>query len=165
MERRRFRIALSVAFVLTIGWISLGAQAQFASFTGTVLGSDGNPVPGVEVVATNEATQVAYTAKSNDQGLYTIATLPIGTYVIRANSQKLQAVRDESNQAGDRPDRACRYPAAGGRDREGRSHRHHPHPADPERQSSARSSRRRRSSACRSTGATSRSCRCCCPAS
>ena len=55
MKRRRFRIALPVAFVITIGWISLGAQAQFASFTGTVLGSDGNPVPGVEVVATNEA--------------------------------------------------------------------------------------------------------------
>ena len=88
MERRRFRIALPIAFVMTIGWISLGAQAQFASFTGTVLGSDGNPVSGVEVVATNEATQVPYTARSNDQGLYTIAALPIGTYVVRVNAQK-----------------------------------------------------------------------------
>jgi hypothetical protein len=86
MKRPRFRIALAVTFVVTIGWISLGAQAHFASFTGTVLGSDGNPVVDAEVVATNEATQVAYTARSNDQGLYTIAALPIGTYVVRVSA-------------------------------------------------------------------------------
>ena len=52
-------------------------------------------VPNVEVVATNQATQVAYTASSNDQGLYTITALPIGTYIVRADGAELPAVRDE----------------------------------------------------------------------
>ena len=64
--------ALVVACAIAAGWVSLHAQTHFASFTGTVTSRDGNPVPNVEVVATNVATQVAYTARSNDEGLYTI---------------------------------------------------------------------------------------------
>src|SRR5262249_19546414 len=67
------------------------AQTHLASFTGTVTSKDGNPVAKVEVVATNQATQVSYTAHSNDQGIYTISALPIGTYKIRATAQAFQA--------------------------------------------------------------------------
>ena len=67
------------------------AQIQFASFTGTVSSRDGNPVPDVEVVATNEATQVAFRARSNDRGLYTISALPTGTYRIRAQAPRFRA--------------------------------------------------------------------------
>jgi hypothetical protein len=57
----------------------------------------------VEVVATNVATDVKYTAKSNEGGLYTISALPIGTYKIRAQAQGFQAyetnpIRLESGQ-------------------------------------------------------------------
>ncbi len=60
-------------------------------------------VPNVEVVATNVATQVKYTAKSNNNGLYTISALPIGTYKVRAEAQSFQAyetnpIRLESGQ-------------------------------------------------------------------
>jgi Carboxypeptidase regulatory-like domain len=104
METRSFRTALLLLFVISLGEIPLGAQAHFASFTGTITSSDGLSVPDVEVVATNEATQVKYTAKSNDQGLYTISALPIGTYVVRATAAQFRpfqtnAIRLESGQS------------------------------------------------------------------
>jgi len=46
--------------------------------------------------ATNVATQVAYPARSNGEGLYTISALPIGTYTIRAQVQGFQSY--ETNQ-------------------------------------------------------------------
>ena len=81
----------------------LFAQTQLASFTGTVTSKDGNPLSKVEVVATNQATQVAYTGRSNDAGLYTISALPIGTYKVRASAQSFRAfetnpIRLESGQ-------------------------------------------------------------------
>ena len=80
-------MAVFVSFAIAGAWVSLGAQTHFASVTGTVTSSDGVSVPKVEVVATNQDTQVAYTATSNDQGLYTITALPIGTYVVKATAQ------------------------------------------------------------------------------
>ncbi len=62
------------------------AQTPFASVSGTVTGHDGNPLPGVAVIATHVATRVAYSALSNEIGLYTIAALPIGRYTIRATA-------------------------------------------------------------------------------
>ncbi len=84
------RAGAVLAFVVLGGWVSLVAQTQFASFTGTISSKDGNPVPNVEVAATNVATQVTYTARSNDVGLYTISALPIGTYKLRAQAQGFQ---------------------------------------------------------------------------
>jgi Carboxypeptidase regulatory-like domain len=85
MKNRWMAVLVTCAFAA--GWVSLHAQTHFASVTGTVTSSDGVTVPNVEVVATNQDTQVAYTATSNDQGLYTITALPIGTYVVKATAQ------------------------------------------------------------------------------
>jgi Carboxypeptidase regulatory-like domain/TonB dependent receptor len=93
MKPRSFRAASALSFLISLIWIgsaSLGAQTHFASVTGTITGSDGLSIPDVEVVATNEATQVKYTAKSNDQGLYTISALPLGTYVVRAQAPQFR---------------------------------------------------------------------------
>jgi hypothetical protein len=84
------RVEAALLFLVLLGGVSLGAQTHFASFTGTIGGTDGRPVPNVEVVATNVATQVTYTARSNDQGLYTISALPIGAYKVRAQAQGFQ---------------------------------------------------------------------------
>ena len=85
-----FRLGAALLLMGIAGGVSLGAQTHFASFTGTISGADGRPVPNVEVVATNIATQVTYTARSNDQGLYTISALPIGSYRLRAQAQGFQ---------------------------------------------------------------------------
>src|SRR3990170_1098774 len=103
MKTRSFLTAFALSFLISAGSVSVGAQAHFASFTGTITSIDGLSVPNVEVVATNEATQVKYTAKSNDQGLYTISALPLGTYVVRAQAPQFRpfqtnAIRLESGQ-------------------------------------------------------------------
>ena len=103
MERRWFPTAVLVSCAIAAGWVSLHAQTHFASVTGTVSSSDGVTVPNVEVIATNQDTQVAYTATSNDQGLYTITALPIGTYVVKATAQTFRpfetnAIKLESGQ-------------------------------------------------------------------
>ena len=94
---------LGLSCVLLFGSTAMAwAQTHFASFTGATVSTDGVPVPGVEVVATNAATQVTYTAVSNSEGLYTISALPIGTYKIRAQAQGFQAskpTRSGSNRA------------------------------------------------------------------
>ena len=84
------RAGTVLSFVVLASWVPVIAQTQFASFTGTISSKDGNPVPNVEVVATNVATQVTYAARSNDAGIYTISALPIGTYKIRAQAQGFQ---------------------------------------------------------------------------
>jgi hypothetical protein len=86
MRRRWLWTTLSLPFLVLLTTGPALAQTQFASFTGTVSSRDGNPLPDVEVVATNQATQVQYRARSNDQGLYTISALPIGTYRVRAQA-------------------------------------------------------------------------------
>lgn len=86
MMRRCFRWVF-IAFLLVPCPVSLFAQTHFATFTGTVTSTDGSSVPDAEVVATNTATQVTYTGRSNMDGLYTISALPIGTYTIRAQAQ------------------------------------------------------------------------------
>jgi len=92
MSRRLAVGVLGALLVALVGAVPLLAQTQFASFTGTIISKDGNPVPNVEVVATNVATQVQYKARSNNDGIYTITALPIGSYKIRAEGQGFQAV-------------------------------------------------------------------------
>src|SRR5262245_20413044 len=91
MKIPSMRTTLALSFVALLGPVPLLAQTRFASFTGTVTSKDGNPLPKVDVVATNQATQVAYPAKSNDAGAYTITALPIGTYKVRATAANFQA--------------------------------------------------------------------------
>ncbi len=86
----KLRLGAAVVLIMVASGVSPGAQTHFASFTGTVSGTDGKPLADVEVVATNIATQVTYTARSNAQGLYTISALPIGSYRLRAAAQGFQ---------------------------------------------------------------------------
>ena len=50
-------------------------------------------MPGTTVTATNQATNVGYTAVSNESGNYTIAALPIGTYVVKAELARVSRPR------------------------------------------------------------------------
>ena len=64
--------------------LSAGAQTGAASLTGLVSDQSGATVPGATVTATNQATNVTYTAVSNQAGNYTVTSLPVGTYVVKA---------------------------------------------------------------------------------
>jgi Carboxypeptidase regulatory-like domain/TonB dependent receptor len=74
-----------VLLALVLGLQSMAhAQTGAASITGLVTDTSGAAAPGVTVTATNQATNVDYTAVSNSAGNYTITTVPIGTYVVKA---------------------------------------------------------------------------------
>ncbi len=136
---KMLRVGAALILLVLAGGVSLGAQTHFASFTGTAVDKDGKPVPDVEVVATNVATQVAYTARSNDAGplhdhgsadRHVQDSCP-GTRIsshTRRTRSRLSQGRTRGSTSPCRP--AC--------SENGRSHRHHPDPADPGR-------RRRRS--------------------
>jgi Carboxypeptidase regulatory-like domain len=60
------------------------AQTGAASLTGIVTDQSGATVPGATVTATNQATNVDYTAVSNEAGNYTMSSLPVGSYIVKA---------------------------------------------------------------------------------
>src|SRR6476620_10128263 len=76
-----------VLLLLTFGLflpVAASAQTGAATLTGIVTDQSGAPVPGATVTATNQATNVDYTAVSNDAGAYTVTSMPVGTYVVKA---------------------------------------------------------------------------------
>jgi len=85
------RLLLPTALLLVIiGPGSAVAQTGAASLTGLVTDQTGATVPGATVTATNQATNVAYTAVSNEAGSYTFTSLPVGTYVVKAELSRFK---------------------------------------------------------------------------
>src|SRR5712691_6243739 len=80
---RTVGLLLTLAFVLGLHSAAL-AQTGAASITGLLTDQSGAAAAGVTVTATNLATSVAYTAVSNSTGNYTITSVPVGTYVVKA---------------------------------------------------------------------------------
>src|SRR5499427_1450301 len=75
---------LSILFAVHLLPTTALAQTGAASLTGIVSDQSGAKVPGATVTATNQATNVAYTAVSNEAGNYSITSVPVGTYVLKA---------------------------------------------------------------------------------
>ena len=94
---------LLVPLALLAGLGVAHAQTGAASITGLVTDQSGAAAPGVTVTATNQATNVPYTAVSNAAGNYTITSVPVGTYVVKAELQSFKttttrAIRLEAKQ-------------------------------------------------------------------
>jgi hypothetical protein len=89
-------------FILTTGLLLVAmalvapaaavAQTGAGSLTGIVSDQSGAKVPGATVTATNQATNVAYTAVSNEAGNYNITSVPVGTYVVKAELSGFKTV-------------------------------------------------------------------------
>lgn len=83
--------------------LSVHAQTYTATLTGSVNDPNGAGVPNVKVVATNQATQLTYTAQTTAAGVYTIPFLPVGEYVITVEARGFKklisnAIKLEVNQ-------------------------------------------------------------------
>src|SRR5437870_12578925 len=74
-------VLLVIHFLLPVSAL---AQTGAGSLTGIISDQTGAKVPGATVTATNQATNVAYTAVSNEAGDYSITSVPVGTYVQKA---------------------------------------------------------------------------------
>src|SRR6476660_2818105 len=92
MRRSALRVLgtlLLLAFGLLLPALA-GAQTGAASLTGIVTDETGAAVPGATVTATNQATNVEYTAVSNDAGSYTVTSLPVGAYIVKAELSRFK---------------------------------------------------------------------------
>ena len=82
--RRTLHAFLLVFLIALAAAPRAGAQTGAASITGLIIDDSGAAVPGVTVTAINQATNITYLAVSNEAGNYTITSVPVGTYVVKA---------------------------------------------------------------------------------
>ena len=87
------------------------AQTGAGSLTGIVTDQSGAAVPGATVTATNQATNVDYTAISNNAGNYTVTSLPVGTYVVKAELSRFKTAATQPIQVEAHADRPARLQA------------------------------------------------------
>jgi Carboxypeptidase regulatory-like domain/TonB dependent receptor len=90
--RSWLRIAPLALLLLVVAVAPAISQTVGASLTGTLTDSSGGILKDVAVVAVNQRTQVGYTTKTNGAGVYTITSLPVGSYVVRAELQGFRKV-------------------------------------------------------------------------
>jgi hypothetical protein len=89
-----------IAFVLAIvGMMSFATGVGFGqvidgNVVGTILDSQGAAVVGADVSATNVATGVVATAKTNGSGEYRFDHLPVGTYKITAKTTGFKSISE-----------------------------------------------------------------------
>ena len=77
-------VAISLMILALAAPLAYGQAAVFARLVGTVKDQTEAVVPGVEVTATNTATNVPRMAITNDRGDYIIDKVPAGTYDLKA---------------------------------------------------------------------------------
>ena len=63
---------------------SIFAQNDRGTITGVITDPSGSVTPSVQVVATNEGTQIQTSTITGAAGTYTIPALPIGNYTVAA---------------------------------------------------------------------------------
>src|ERR1700722_1787365 len=79
MNQPVVRIGLLLASSSAIAF----GQTTLATITGSVKDPKGAVIPNITVVATQVDSNYRYTSVSNDAGVYTLAQLREGTYVLR----------------------------------------------------------------------------------
>lgn len=84
MYPRISRIAFAVFVCLFAPAPDVIAQAVSARLEGVVLDQSPAVIPAVNVIVTNEATNIAYESVTNETGRYIFVTLPPGTYRVEA---------------------------------------------------------------------------------
>jgi len=78
--KRVFFVVLCLLFLST--GLCMGQAVDSQQITGVVTDSTGAAISNAEVTVTNEATRVARTVRSNNDGNYTALNLPVGVYTI-----------------------------------------------------------------------------------
>ncbi len=77
---------LAACLALFVSVQAVSAQTITGAITGTVTDSSGAVVPNVKVTATNVDTNLAYTALTNDAGVYNLVFVPVGSYTVAAEA-------------------------------------------------------------------------------
>lgn len=87
-------LALAMAVILLPALVS--AQTVTGTLQGTVTDSKGGLVPGADVLVVNADTGQQRTLRTNSDGFYVAAFLPIGRYSIKASGQGFTAATEDN---------------------------------------------------------------------
>lgn len=88
-------LSLSVLVLLALA-LSVLAQTNKATISGTVKDPQGAVVPDARVVVTNIATNATREATTSNEGFYEVPLLDIGTYTVTASKEGFQTVKREN---------------------------------------------------------------------
>src|SRR5437660_6223508 len=97
LRSRGFTCILAAAML----WLSAPiarSQETRGSFQGKIQDNSGALIPGATVTATNVATNVAVTTKSNAEGAYNLLFLLPGVYNVTANANGFKTMRRDDLQ-------------------------------------------------------------------
>ena len=76
---------LILALALTLAWAPFAsAQTAGSNLAGRIQDKDGAPLPGVTITATNTETGIDRSGTSGPDGSFLLASVPIGTYTVKA---------------------------------------------------------------------------------
>ncbi len=86
---RRLAVSLVCCLLLALALAprEVAAQTNVGRLSGTITDATGAVVTGASVTVTNAATNLVRTATTDADGFYTVTNLPVGTYVVAAESQ------------------------------------------------------------------------------
>ena len=90
MFRKLFCFSTTVLVALLLSVVVL-AQTDRGTITGTIVDSAGASIPGASVTVTNTSTNSASSAVTSGDGLFTIPSLPPGTYKVRVEKSGFKA--------------------------------------------------------------------------
>src|SRR5258705_7570003 len=87
---RSFALALFVTIFILMSGRDGTAQVLYGSIVGTVTDSSGSVFPDAAVKAKNIETNETRSTTTNQSGVYTLSTLPPGTYTVQVFKQGFQ---------------------------------------------------------------------------
>ena len=90
---RRYLCVIGLIAGILSGKVFVAQTGDWAVITGRVLDPSGAVIPGVSLMLRNEATGYAYSMNSSDRGTFTFPILPIGSYVLTADSAGFQTLK------------------------------------------------------------------------
>ena len=92
---RSARYALSLWLLMTALTALVFAQAPVGTLTGTVSDPSGAVIKDAEVSVRNKATGFERKVKSNDDGAFSIAALPVGVYEVQSKANGFRTLMRE----------------------------------------------------------------------
>ena len=91
MKKLQFCLVAISMLLLALGAV---AQVQNGQFTGVVTDPSGAAIPNAKVTVTNMGTSLSVTSTSNQNGVYVVKELPVGTYKITAEAKGFKTRTD-----------------------------------------------------------------------
>ncbi len=86
MRAKRSGVFVRLMLFAAVAAMRLAGQGDRGEITGTVMDGSGAVVPAVQITATQTSTNVSYKTVSNTAGDFTIPSLPVGTYQVKAEA-------------------------------------------------------------------------------